>query len=144
MQHDIEGIWRLVHFQERRDDGTWEHAIDPDARGYISYWPNGWMQVLIGVGTRPRLRGEWSQVPAGQKAECLDKLVAYSGRWTREADRVLHHVDICWIPNWQGRELVRIVSFPQPGRLLLATVPDAGPRARPAQRVLWERVIQPE
>ena len=58
--------------------------------------------------------------------------------------RVLHHVDICWIPNWQGRELVRIVSFPQPGRLLLTTVPDAGPRARPAQRVLWERVIQPE
>lgn len=140
MQQKIEGIWKLVSFLEQRPDGEWEHAMDDQAQGYISYWPNGRMQVLLGGGSRPRLRGEWSQVPPEQKAECLDKLVAYSGSYTVEADRVLHHVDICWIPNWQGRDLVRLVSFPQANQLLLATVPDTGARARPAQRVLWERV----
>ncbi len=140
MSQEIQGVWRLVSFLEQRANGEWEHAIDAQAQGYISYWPNGRMQVLIGGGGRPRLRGEWSQVPAQEKAQCLDKLVAYSGTYTVEADRVLHHVDVCWIPNWQGRDLVRLVSFPQPGQLLLATVPDTGPRARPAQRVLWEQV----
>ena len=136
----IHGNWRLVSFLEQQADGQWAPALDATAKGYISYWPNGRMQVLIGAGERPRLRGEWSQVPAEQKATCLDKLVAYSGSYTVEAERVVHHVDICWIPNWEGRDLVRQMSFPQPGQLLLATLPDAGPRPRPAQRVLWERV----
>lgn len=140
MRQSIEGIWRLVSFKQQGADGQWEHAIDELAQGFISYWPNGRMQVLIGGGTRPRLSGEWSKVPAGQKAECLDKMVAYSGSYTLNGDQVLHHVDVCWIPNWQGRDLVRAVSFPQPGQLLLATVPDEGARQRPAQLVLWERV----
>lgn len=139
MQHGIQGHWRLISFEEQRAGGAWEAAIDAGAKGCISYWPSGRMQVLIGGGTRPRLRGEWSQVAPEEKAECLDKLVAYSGSYTVESDRVLHHVDICWIPNWEGRDLVRLVSFPQANRLLLATLPDTGPRARPAQRVLWER-----
>ena len=140
MQQSIQGHWRLISFEEQRADGAWEAAIDPQAKGYISYWPNGRMQVLIGGSTRPRLRGEWAQVPAEQKAECLDKLVAYSGSYTVESDRVLHHVDVCWIPNWEGRDLVRLVSFPQADQLLLSTVPDTGPRPRAAQRVLWARM----
>lgn len=138
--HRIHGIWRLLSFTEQRPDGSWDHALDEGAQGYISYWPNGRMQVVMGGASRPRLRGEWSQVPAQQKADCLDRMVAYSGSYTVEDDRVLHHVDLCWIPNWQGRDLVRLVSYPQEGQLRLATVPDTGPRARAAQIVLWERM----
>lgn len=50
MQQNIEGIWRLVYFQEQRANGEWEHAIDPEAHGTISYWPNGRMQVPRGGG----------------------------------------------------------------------------------------------
>lgn len=136
----IHGIWRLVSFLEQRPDGEWQPALDAGARGCISYWPNGRMQVVMGSGDRPRLRGDWADIPAAQKATCLDRMVAYSGSYTVEGDRVLHHVDVCWIPNWEGRDLVRLMTFPDPGRLQLATVPDTGPRAQAAQRVLWERV----
>jgi hypothetical protein len=122
------------------DRQDWRPALDASARGFISYWPDGHMQVVIGAGERPRLRGEWSGISPEQKAECLDKLVAYAGNYSVEGEVVTHHVDVCWIPNWEGRELKRAMSFPAPGRLLLATLPDDGPRARPAQRVLWERV----
>ena len=121
-------------------DGQWAHAIDEGAHGHISYWPNGRMQVMMGGASRPRLRGEWSQVPAEQKAQCLDKMVAYAGSYRVEGDQVHHIVDACWIPNWEGRDLVRQMSFPQAGQLLLATPTDTGPRGRAAQRVLWERV----
>ena len=95
---------------------------------------------LIGAGDRTRLRGEWNAVPAEDKAACLDKMVAYSGTYHFEEDRVLHEVDTCWIPNWEGRNLVRQVSYPQDNQLLLSTVPGTTARPAPAQRVLWERV----
>jgi hypothetical protein len=135
---DLHGIWRLARFEELRN-GAWVPAIDADAHGCISYWPNGRMHVLIGGGQRPRLRGEWAQVPAQQKALCLDDLVAYAGSYTVEDDRVRHLVDTCWIPNWEGRELVRAVSFPARGVLQLDTVPDPSGRVRATQRVTWER-----
>ena len=79
-------------------------------------------------------------MPAEQKAQCLDKMVAYAGSYRVEGDQVHHIVDACWIPNWEGRDLVRQMSFPQAGQLLLATPTETGPRGRAAQRVLWERV----
>lgn len=137
--HTLAGHWRLISFLERRTTGEWFDALGPDPKGCISYWPNGQMQVLITSRQRPRFRGEWNSIPATDKAACLDQMVAYAGRFSIEGDRVIHHVDSCWIPNWEQRDLVRVVSFPQEGQVLLATVPDSGPRARPAQRVLWER-----
>ena len=127
-------------FLEQRADGTWGPAFDEGAHGSIAYWPNGRMQVVMGAADRPRLRGEWTAVAPQDKAACLERMVAYAGAYTVQDDRVLHHVDTCWIPNWEGRDLVRLMSFPAPNRLLLATVPDTGPRARPAQQVLWERI----
>lgn len=136
----LHGLWRLLSFLQQQADGSWAPALDEAAHGTIGYWPQGRMQVVMGSADRPRLRGEWNQVPAPQKAQCLDRMVAYTGSYTVEGDRVLHHVDTCWIPNWEGRDLVRRMSFPAPHRLLLETVPDTTPRPRPAQQVLWERV----
>ena len=133
------GHWRLVSFVEQQNDGKWADALGPNAKGCISYWASGHMQVLIGALDRPRFRGEWSAIPPSDKAACLDRMVAYSGRFTLAGERLLHHVDVCWIPNWEGRDLVRLPSFPQPGRLLLRTEPVTDGRARAMQEVLWER-----
>ena len=119
--NEILGIWRLVYFQIQGHDGQWAHAIDEGAHGHISYWPNGRMQVMMVGASR-------------------DKMVAYAGSYRVEGDQVHHIVDACWIPNWEGRDLVRQMSFPQAGQLLLATPTETGPRGRAAQRVLWERV----
>ena len=134
----LHGHWRLVSFLEQRGD-EWVAALGAEAKACLSYWPNGQMQVLIGAADRPRFRGEWSAIPDAEKAVCLDRMVAYAGRYTVAKDRVLHHVEICWIPNWERRDLVRRVDFPAPNQLLLSTVDDPDGRPRPAQRVLWER-----
>ena len=134
------GHWRLVSFREQRPDGSWFDALGPNAEGCISYWLSGHMQVLIGGRDRPRFRGAWSSIPDSDKAACLDRMVAYAGRFSVAQDRLLHHVDVCWIPNWEGRDLVRIPSFPAQNRLLLATEAAVDARQRPMQEVLWERV----
>lgn len=137
---DLIGHWRLVSFVEQQHGGVWADALGPNPKGCISYWPSGHMQVLIGAPDRPRFRGEWAGIPDRDKAACLDRMVAYSGRFTLAQDRLLHHVDVCWIPNWEGRDLVRLVSFPAPNQLLLRTETATDGRARPMQEVLWERV----
>ena len=135
----IVGHWRLLSFLEQRANGSWFDALGPNAPGCISYWPSGHMQVLIGANDRPRFRGEWSNIPDRDKAACIDRMVAYSGRYSLQDGRVLHHVEMCWIPNWQGRDLIRKLSFPAADQLLLAT--EADPEGRRAmQEVLWQRV----
>ena len=138
---ELVGHWHLVSFVEQHNGGPWSDALGADAKGCISYWPTGHMQVLIGALDRPRFRGQWDSIPAPDKARCLDRMVAYSGRFTVAEDRVLHHVDVCWIPNWEGRDLVRQASFPTPNRLLLRSEAATDGRPRPMQEVLWERAF---
>ena len=135
----LHGHWRLLSFLEQRPGGEWENALGPNPNGCISYWPSGRMQVLIGALDRPRFRGEWAAIPNELKATCLDRMVAYAGSYSLDEDRVRHHVDICWIPNWEGRDLVRRVTFPKVGQALLSTVDDPSARSRPLQQVLWQR-----
>ena len=70
----IQGMWRLVSYLEQRPDGQWGPALDAQAHGYISYWPNGHMQVLIGAvdcpgGFRfePRMHDNGEKVVLGTK-----------------------------------------------------------------------------
>ena len=140
-KEELTGHWRLVSFTEQQPGGAWVDALGSGAKGSISYWACGRMQVLIGAPDRPRFRGEWSAIPDRDKAACLDRMVAYGGSFTVAADRVVHHVDVCWIPNWEGRDLIRLARFPEPGRLLLSTEAATDGRPRPMQEVLWERVL---
>jgi hypothetical protein len=133
------GCWSLAAFEERGADGQWRDALTGGAHGYINYWPTGEMSVVIGGGERPRFRGSWEEIAAGAKAAALDDLVAYGGTYSVAADRVTHHLTVCWIPNWEGRDLVRLVSFPEPGELLLETVPFAEGGPPREQRVLWRK-----
>ena len=135
------GHWNLVSFIEQKADGSWFDALGAGAKGSNSYWDCGRMQVLIGAPARPRLRGEWATIADRDKAACLDGMVAYAGRFSLEGERVRHHVEVCWIPNWEGRDLIRLASFPTPGRLLLRTEAATEGRARPMQEVLWQHSV---
>lgn len=135
----LTGHWTLVSFLEQKADGTWFDSLGAQANGCISYWDCGRMQVMIGATDRPRFRGEWAAIQDRDKAACLDRMVAYSGRFSTDGKRVLHHVEVCWIPNWEGRDLIRLARFPQPDQLLLCTEPATDGRARPMQEVLWQR-----
>jgi hypothetical protein len=50
----------------------------------------------------------------------LDKqMVAYTGRYTIAADKVIHHVDVAWNEAWIGTDLIR--SYKITGDLLIIT-----------------------
>lgn len=138
MSNRLHGFWQLKSYQERRQ-GVYVDTLGPSATGFIVYSPGGRMSVLITGGQR-KLRGTWSEISDVDKAANYDALVAYAGRYEDLGDRVIHHVEVCWIPNWVGRPLVRAVRMIAPDGLELRTVPDEQGVMLLDQIVVWQRL----
>jgi hypothetical protein len=45
-----------------------------------------------------------------EKIALFDTMFAYSGSYTVEPDRVVHHVDMSWNEAWSGTEQVRFCT----------------------------------
>jgi hypothetical protein len=129
------GHWRLVSFTEVGRDGAAFDVFGPNPKGSISYLETGHMSVVFASGDRVPFRGPWEHVTAAEKASSYDRMVAYSGRYTDHGDRVVHHVDVCWIPNWEGRDLERFVTYLPNGHVLLRTPETRFGRRQPIQDV---------
>jgi len=134
------GHWKLVSFVEHQASGPPRHVLGEGAKGSITYSDSGHLVVLIGGSERQLFSGAWSDITDRAKAQNYDGLVAYGGRFTAYDDRVVHHVDTCWIPNWEGTDLERFVMFLPDGKLLLRTPPTRKGRPQPLQEVIWEKV----
>lgn len=130
------GHWRLVSYTEKKPTGETINVWGAGAKGYLSYFPDGRMMVMAAGNGRPRFRGAWDTIPIEQKATAYDRLIAYAGRFTDLGERVVHHVEVCWIPNWEGKDLERLVLPAGEGRMILRA-----PAGRsPVQDLLWKRL----
>lgn len=130
------GHWQLVSFTERRDNGESFDVLGPDPKGYITYLESGYMSVLFAGAHRKPFSGPWDAVSDQHKAAHYDAMVAYAGRYTDHGDRVVHHVEVCWIPNWEGRDLERFLTYLPDGQVLLRTPAMRFGRPQPVQDVL--------
>ena len=130
------GLWRLVSYIEKMPDGRSIDVFGPGPKGYLNYSADGSMMVMAAAADRPRLRGPWDKISLADKAGNYDRIIAYAGRYTDMGDRVWHHVEVCWIPNWEGKDLERLVIPAGEGRIILRTPPDKPP----SQDLLWERI----
>ena len=135
------GHWQVVSFTERRDNGEQFDVFGPNPKGHVTYLESGDMSVLFASVHRKRFSGPWEAVSDRHKAENYDGMVAYAGRYTDHGDRVVHHVDVCWIPNWEGRDLERFLTFLPDGQVLLRTPPVRFGRPQPVQDVIVKRAI---
>jgi hypothetical protein len=135
MKSRLVGHWQLVSFTEERDDGTTFDVFGPDPKGYLTYLESGHMSVVFASAARQPYTGAWQEVTAAHKAANYDALVAYSGRYTDHGDRVVHHLDVCWIPNWEGRDLERFITYLPDGTVVLRTPETRFGRKQPVQHV---------
>jgi hypothetical protein len=134
------GHWELAFMKDQADDGGWIDTLGPEPKGSLCYTRDWHMQVLIGARDRPQFTGNWDEISHQDKARCLDRMVAYAGRFTLGEDHVRHFLEISWIPNWEGRrEFIRYASFPEEHQLLLTTPKPYGSRPMPVQKLLWKR-----
>jgi hypothetical protein len=133
------GVWRLLRYWVQYDSDTPIYPLGTDAKGYIFYTPEGFMN-----GTMQSSSVDGFQLPdrllasSEEKIAAFDSYLAYCGRWYVDQGKVYHQVEMSLIPNWIGDRQERIPRFDESGRLELRAEWFVGGRLRRAV-IDWER-----
>jgi hypothetical protein len=134
---DLVGTWKLVSASSVTSNGQRNEApygVDP--AGFLSYFEDGRMSSLISYGGRKPLRA----IPqVEEQAEAFKTFLAYAGRYTLSEDKVIHHVEVCSIPNYVGKDLVRGVKF-QGDQIVLVTPPTLVNGTIQSIELIWLRL----
>src|SRR5262245_53948439 len=69
-------------------------------KGYLIYTPEGRMMVIVVADNRNPPKADEDRIALHKH------MVAYSGRYVVNGERVVHHVDVAWNPAWMGTDLV--------------------------------------
>lgn len=119
------GIWKLVSYEARIEDGTVTYPVGKDGIGQIAYDAKGNMSAQVANIHRPafaandRLKGTPAEIKAA-----LEGYTAYFGTYDFDMSKktVIHHVKSSLFPNWVGTDQVRYFEFAG-NRMTLRTAP---------------------
>ena len=81
-----------------------------DPEGLLMYTADGYMSGVGGAEGRTAPSGTGEKLTE-ERAKLFIGMTAYSGRYTVEPDRVIHHVEVAWNPAWKGTDQIRYVTF---------------------------------
>ena len=136
----LTGTWQLKGMFKILDDGGREPASGGwvDATGYLTYTPDGRMFAIL--SRRDKAPIGYPDIDDTKRIDAHKGMVAYTGTFDFHGDHVMHHVDICWIPEWQGDDQRREVAL-DGDRLTLTTPFGRRPDGSMARFSLeWQRV----
>jgi hypothetical protein len=114
--------------------------LGADAKGLLTYAPDGYMFAALMAAGRPRFLG--GDPLGGTAEECRTAMHGYHtycGRYRLEKDSVVHTVELCLFPNMIGQEQIRYYRF-EGDRLLLSTPPLVRNGLSGVAQLVWERV----
>ena len=125
------GFTRDVATGERQD------ALGRNPRGTVVYTPQ---RVTFLIVKSNRARPEQLPPSDEEKIALFDTMFAYSGTYTVESDRVVHHVDLSWNEAWSGTDQVRFCKVDEQ-TLTYTSTPGKNPfdGREIVHEVTWER-----
>jgi len=96
------GTWKLISFQVAREDNGERHDVyDPHPRGFLIVSERRFTAFLTAG----------DQHLHADRAVLFDRMMAYSGVYRVEADKIIVAVDIAWHPSWLGTEQTRFFKL---------------------------------
>lgn len=109
--------------------------------GYLSYSADGRMQA-IGVASGRFVSGGLSPTDS-ERLTLYNTMFAYAGRYSVEAGKVIHHVDIAWNEVWVGTDQIRLFEVDGNTLTLTTHVMDRENGKETHYVVVWEKVVSP-
>ena len=104
----ILGSWKMTSWVTRDvTSGDRQDALGQNPRGMVMYTPG---RVVFLITKDNRKRPERLPPSDEEKIALFDTLFAYSGSYTVESDRIIHHVDLSWNEAWSGTDQVRFCA----------------------------------
>lgn len=138
-EQSLVGTWRLVSFQTQDEDGNISHPFGHDVVGFITYTSDGHMAVQFGRADRRGPEdGGWVGATSNDIAAAARDYYAYCGTYEVRDREVVHKIALSLMPNWIGREQVRLTAL-DADRVTLSTPPlpvDGRPQVA---TLVWER-----
>jgi hypothetical protein len=112
---DLLGTWKLNSFEvELQASGQRLKPWGENPNGYFILAPDQRMIALLTAGERPVGAADCDL------ANLFRSMVAYTGRYRIEGDRLITKVDASWNEAWNGTEQERFYQF-ENDRLVLTT-----------------------
>jgi len=132
----IVGTWKLVSVMyEDQETKALVPVLGDNPRGYQIATPDGrWLALATPTGRSvPKTDDE--------RAHAFRTMIAYSGRYRIEGNRITTKVEVAWNESWVGGEQVRIIRF-EGDRLFIESPPMPHPNMNDKMvRVIvtWQR-----
>src|SRR6516165_1688398 len=99
------GTWKLQSFVREDATGQKTEPYGAHPNGYIHYGPDCRMYVMLVKDNR---KAPAADVPTdAERIELFAGLIAYTGSYTIDGDKVSHHIDTSWNQAWTGTTQVR-------------------------------------
>ena len=136
----IVGCWRLVSWVEVETETKSVHgAFGENPTGTLTYTPDGRMSLFIIDPKRKPSSG-----PKSTDAEAVElyrTMIAYTGSYSIEGNKVTHKIEISWNQAWTGTNQQRYIEV-KDNQLTIKTPPIISPISgkESVHTLMWERV----
>lgn len=106
----LQGTWKMLSWKrEIVATGLHVDALGPDPVGFINYGADGRFYAIVTSKDRPR---PLALPPTeNEKLGLFNTMLAYSGTYTLDDEKVVHHVDASWNQAWTGTDQVRFYKL---------------------------------
>jgi Lipocalin-like domain len=136
----VVGTWRLVSWVEEETETKIQHkAFGNNPAGLITYTADGRMMVMF---IDPNRKPAAAPKPTDSEAAQLYRtMVAYSGAYIVEGDKVTHKIEVSWNQVWNGTDQQRFFEVKE-NHLTIRTPPFVSPflGKQIVATLVWERV----
>jgi hypothetical protein len=102
---DLVGVWRLQSFSLQVRGEQPSEVFGSQPKGYLIFTPEGRMMTVITRADRK------PATTLQEQAVLLQSMVAYTGRYTVEHDRIITRPDVSWNEIYTGTEQIRYYSL---------------------------------
>jgi hypothetical protein len=134
----LAGTWKVVSLVTRFDGGDAVEPFGPNPKGRLVLTPEGQWIIILTRADRE------SAKTLEEKAALLDSMLAYSGKYTVEGDRMMIQVDTSWNEIYSGANQNQTRFFNIEGDKLTIRSPEIVSAVRPGQKAVATLTLERE
>jgi hypothetical protein len=124
------GTWKLVSWSTKFDGGDTVEPYGPNAKGRLVLTPDRrWIIILTGANRKPAKAVD-------EKAALLDSMLAYSGIYSVDGDKITTHVEMSSNEIYTGANQNQTRFFRLDGDRLILRTPEIVSAVRPGQKAV--------
>ena len=134
----LAGTWKVVSLITKFNGSDVVEPFGPNPNGRLVLTPEGqWIIILTAANREPAKNLE-------EKAALLDSMLAYSGKYTIEGNRMMIRVDTSWNEIYSGANQKQTRFFDIEGDILTIRSPEIVSAVRPGQKAVATLTLERE